>query len=845
MPRTSVRVPQARDADSDAVGAPAVPTPLEIAGFAPGTSNRQIAALARRLSRQPKTAERWVPVILVGPPPPVNASERATPENRQFAQVIDDIDKLDSKALERKRWEIVKDAVSYPSTEHTSALRMLEAIEFIEGRRGIKHAGATDWSSSGRRASMRTVIEEGIRENGSFDKTIESLEGHSETEGDLDRFKNEAKSFASEFRGQAFTTTERMLDGSQVAIQKIIESYGLPYDSAKVEASSYARDAISLDDAVNGVIEIAASVGQCRPRVELEEAPRPRGQSRGAQEAAAARAPARARARRGVDEAEPRRQHQGGQGGACGRRTAQGRLPPAQGRMDRRRTTAPHPRQLPPRRRPRQGRSWRARHRHVQDEMRAVLRELLPKLADIGRARYKLHHNELDPLTLPTVVAMTRANMFVPKGSIRDGVVNDLQRKATSNSSWIALFAFALAVITLIPSAGASLAIPAGIGAVALATYQAVEEWEDYSQKKLLSNTAIDIANALVTEDPSLRGFVESLFSIGLELVPLALAFREARALKRLVAAGEDGSELIAKLNRLGEEKGLGKLGDQVADDARKTAKVKPPEPHGSKPSDPHAPKPPEPHGGGPRDPHDPHTTTAHEPRKPTPHGDLTAAELAKVKTYSSADAVKDATKKAFEKLGNKATGVNPEYDVLQTVIGSIKRDDNGNKLLGVYKQYHATVRDPEAAAEFCAAVWQRAADKHITTLEALEELVPGGKAPQIIDDELTKAELLQDPPFIDMTFNGSDHGTHTHLFMEGLIDFKHGAGKGREIRQMIARAEGKAIPRGQGRPDKEFYETFWDAMFDEYDSRHLNSPEGLQRVLEEHLGFPRRIKPR
>jgi hypothetical protein len=427
------------------------------------------------------------------------------------------------------------------------------------------------------------------------------------------------------------------------------------------------------------------------------------------------------------------------------------------------------------------------------------------------------------------VVALTRANMFVPKGSIRDGVVNDLQRKATSKSSWIALFAFALAVITLIPSAGASLAIPAGIGAVALATYQAVEEWEDYSQKKLLSNTAVDIANALVTEDPSLRGFVESLFSIGLEMVPLALAFREARALKRLVAAGEDGSELIAKLNRLGEEKGLGKLGDQVADDARKTAKVKPPEPH----------------GGGPRDPHDPHTTTAHEPRKPTPHGDLTAAELAKVKTYSSADAVKDATKTAFGKLGNKATGVNPEYDVLQTVIGSIKRDDNGNKLLGIYKQYHATVRDPEAAAEFCAAIWQRAADKHITTLEALEELVPGGRAPQIVNGELTKAELLQDPPFIDMAFNGSDHGTHTHLFMEGLIDFKHGAGKGREIRQMIARAEGKAIPRGGGKPDKQFYETFWDAMFDEYDSRHLNSPEGIQRVLEQHLGFPRRIKPR
>jgi hypothetical protein len=825
--------------------APAAPTQLQAAGLAPGTSNRQIAALARRLSRQPTTHEHSVPVLLVGPPPPINASERATPENRQFAQVLDEMDKLDSTALERKRWAIVKDAVSYPSPEHTSALRMLEAIEFIEQRRGIKHAGATDWSSSGRRASMRTIVEEGIRENGSFEKTIESLEGHSDTEADLERFNAEAKSFASEFRGQAFTTAERMLDASQIAIRQIIESYGLPYDSAKVEASEYARDVISLDDAVNGVIEIAMQsnnvdlernwkkrrdlADKTEELKKLQQLVHQREHERGV-----------AWTKRGLDDTTKE---------AKEARAADQRLKDAY-------------RQLKA--------GWIAAERlhpvlgsfrhagdldkvdlgeldtaSVQDEMRAVLHELLPKLGDIGRARYKLQHNQLDPLTLPTVVAMTRANMFIPKGSIRDGVANDLQRHATSKSPWLTLFAFALAVITLIPSAGASLAIPAGIGAVALATYQAVEEWEDYSQKKLLSNTAVDIANALVTEDPSLRGFVESLFSIGLEMVPLALAFREARALKRLMAAGEDGSELIAKLNRLGEEKGLGKLGDQIADDARKTAKAKPPEPHVSKPSEPHGGGPHEPHGGGPREPHDPHATTAHEPRKPTPHGDLTAEELAKVKSYSSADAVKDATKKAFEKLGNKATGVNPEYDVLQTVIGSIKRDDNGKRLLGIYKQYHATVRDPEAAAEFCAAIWKRAADKHITTLEALEELVPGGRTPHIVNGELTKVDLLEDSPFIDMAFNGGDHGTHTHLFMEGLIDFKHGAGKGREIRHMIARSEGRGIPRGPGQPDKEFYGVFWDAMFDEYDRGHLNSPEGLQAVLEEHLGFPRRIKPR
>ena len=40
---------------------------------------------------------------------------------------------------------------------------------------------------------MRTIIEDGIRENGSFDKTIESLEGHSATKADLEHFKAEAE----------------------------------------------------------------------------------------------------------------------------------------------------------------------------------------------------------------------------------------------------------------------------------------------------------------------------------------------------------------------------------------------------------------------------------------------------------------------------------------------------------------------------------------------------------------------------------------------------------------------------------------------------------------------------
>ena len=45
----------------------------------PAEPRRQKRSWQEKLSREPKKDEHSVPVILVGPPPPVNASERATP----------------------------------------------------------------------------------------------------------------------------------------------------------------------------------------------------------------------------------------------------------------------------------------------------------------------------------------------------------------------------------------------------------------------------------------------------------------------------------------------------------------------------------------------------------------------------------------------------------------------------------------------------------------------------------------------------------------------------------------------------------------------------------------------
>ena len=165
----------------------------------------------------------------------------------------------------------------------------------------------------------------------------------------------------------------------------------------------------------------------------------------------------------------------------------------------------------------------------VDDEMRAVLMHVLPKLEDMIEAHDKLRSGDMSPLSIPTVVAMTKTNMFVPKDSIRDGIANDMAEEEGTESKWVILGAILLALVTFFPSGGASLGIVAGMASVGLATYSAVHEWEKYSKQKMLSDTNLDIAHSLATEEPSLTPFIFSLVALGLEPIPLAASARSTR----------------------------------------------------------------------------------------------------------------------------------------------------------------------------------------------------------------------------------------------------------------------------------------------------------------------------
>ena len=137
--------------------------------------------------------------------------------------------------------------------------------------------------------------------------------------------------------------------------------------------------------------------------------------------------------------------------------------------------------------------------------------------------------------------------------------------------------AFALAIVTLLPSGGASLAIPAGMAAASIAVYSVDKEWDKYSTQKTLVNTDLDLARSLSTEEPSLTGFALSLVNLGFEMIPLVGAFNKARKLKALVHAGEEASDVaqltVGELNALGKTRGAPDLGERALADIKTAEK--------------------------------------------------------------------------------------------------------------------------------------------------------------------------------------------------------------------------------------------------------------------------------
>lgn len=203
--------------------------------------------------------------------------------------------------------------------------------------------------------------------------------------------------------------------------------------------------------------------------------------------------------------------------------------------------------------------------------MQNVLEDVLPKLANIGKAGHWLKTGHLNPLELPPVVKLARQRMSIAPGTIRAKVADELVEDADDGNwkQWaIAAVTLGMAILSVAPTGGGSAVLLAELGGLALDAYLAMETFTDFTVDKAAADTSIDPSLALANEEPSLTWLAVELVAAGLGAGFAVKTFRDAARLHRRVAAGDSAQAAVRELNKLGEQHGLGKLGSRIVDRA-------------------------------------------------------------------------------------------------------------------------------------------------------------------------------------------------------------------------------------------------------------------------------------
>ncbi len=168
-------------------------------------------------------------------------------------------------------------------------------------------------------------------------------------------------------------------------------------------------------------------------------------------------------------------------------------------------------------------------------------------------------------------------------------------------------------------------------------------------------------------------------------------------------------------------------------------------------------------------------------------------------------------------------------------------------------QQYFDAIEDPAFLEAKMAELWEQAGKNERTTAGETEHILGGGTPavnkfsntpgihlfPKRFYAEFQTA--IRDPrALVDESFAGDFHGSHIHAFHEYLGDCLFGPGEGRKFRQRLADLTGpsKTLPTGVEQP---FWSQVWDTIFDGRLEDGLHSPEALGKILQEHLGYPKR----
>lgn len=793
--------------------------------------NRAVSGVL--LQRAPGDRPGKSVTVLLGepppPPPPPDALKRATPENRKLAELIDNLDKLGNAELLKRRGEAAAGALKRGS-DQAAQQQTLDAVEYLAHRRRLGPLWVDPSGVADRRLKVRSLIEEGLtkhkaRTGGSFRKALDDFTHTKEIESDIEFFEDEAKRFGKEFTRQARANADRMLDGSLNAMCDpdprvgVLASYGIPGDSALRAARRVHRGA-DLDKEADQVVKAATVSKDVDAPAYVAKR---KSLAMTVKDLRNHQANVAYRLKRS-NLADVSREPKGDGPGWDAWRIAKAQLDTA--RLDLKTAWIEAEREHPILAAFRRGGNvdkvdLDSLDADVHNEMKAVVLKVLPKLVDIIKVKTLIalgqKNNGLSPVALPTVVAQTRAAMFIPDGSIRAGIVKDLVDDATDDESvWVKIAAMALAIVTLVPSGGASLGIVAGAAGASMAAYSAAQAWQKYDTQKSLANTDLDLARSLSTEEPSLTGFAMSLVSLGIEGIPLIGAFNKARRIKALLNEGKDVRPLVRELNLTGRKYNANDLGDRALADAtaanKRPPRIREPDPP-KKPQPVEKPtsaketgketkqkvsdKPPE-KGGRKKQSSDPEDAAKGTPKKKQPTGpDIPPPNLSVWKW------TRVQVRKAVRDEFAAVRGELPEgWDLVKEALTANGGTKN-RQLLSLVDSHMGALRDPDAWADVLADAWEIAAkmptpDFRAAVLQLMRQR--GLPAPLEIGRVGTGRAFFKDyvitgRPLVDKAFAGQLHNEMTHALQDLVLDYRVGPGAGARFRKLLGEAEG-SVPK-------------------------------------------------
>lgn len=838
MPAAPRQYEEERAQDPDTRPAPA-PRPLgrqlgpaTVLGLQRTIGNR---AVARQVSVELRQAP---PAQPKGP----SASEQASPENRQLAAEIDTADQLEGPAFDKERAANAQQVATTHGEAHLKAVQQRDALEYVAGQRKLKgpKLDVKQWrylrhDEVRRRQFINALVAERAADMGSFEKAIDLTIPDAGAMADLATVKADAQGFKREFRGQARINAERMLRHSSGAIVQLLQSYGvraqsaesaaqriLAGDGAPEQAAEVVRGMNVTANEPGGANEAAPTTHRVRLRQWVARIKQHQERVRVAaiesnkadMNVSVASTPADNVARAARQKLREEREALGGIWIQAERLHPLLAAYRGSGPLEKIELGA-------------------LDSRDVDREMQAMLEKVLPKIVSIAKANALIKRGEVSPLSLAPVVALTRANMFVPAGSIRAAIVHDLVEDAKDGESTVVmLLSFALALVTLVPSGGTSLVIAAGAASAGLAAYTALKEYQDYEHDKTLFDTDLDRARALSNEEPSLAGFAMKLVGLGLESVLLIHAFKTAVQLRRLAMAGEESAKLqkaLDELNQLGKQHNQPNLGREVLEDAK-----------AARPKDVLA-------DAAVRRP----PSAAPSPR------------------YRSHGEVRHAVVKALGagvKSGEAGALASKEYKLLYKALQRNGGPTNA-QIAEALPHVIKGIRNPELYGEVLADAWALSkGPPPIDINAALEQMARSGGAPVryidpsagIMDPQKFFDEFAGKPGhFIDLPLQNNSHGAMTHLLQDLVIDralrkANANVASSVQFRGLLGKAEGK-VAESAGYATKttttfikneELVETemrtgdyIWRMVYDNTGVEQINRPEALGDVLINVLG--------